>query len=316
MMAAEDTLWTVTGTGSGCLFLRGVDEQVAVELAHGGGLIVVGRHSPLRGRVEGAVRRGQVERVLPGIYAATGSVDCGLRCRALQLADGDAVIMGEAAAWLLGLPDAKEPQRVTALSTTLRLDTPRFRTLERRVDPELVGIARGLRVTCPALTALDLATTQGGRPLDAALRSGIPLPTLWSVFRSLPHRPGNATLRRLLTESRDEPWSEAERSAHLLLHRARLSGWKTNHPVQVSLGRVHVDVGFPHLRMALEIDGFEFHCSRAQFERDRARDVALFLAGWGVHRFTADHVFSRPDAFLEEVRGLLAARERLLGRAA
>jgi very-short-patch-repair endonuclease len=306
----------MTGTALRCLFLRDVDEQLAIALAHGGGLIRVGRNSPIRGRVDGAVRRGELERVLSGIYAATGTVDCGRRCHALHLADGDVVIMGEAAAWLLGLPDAKEPQRVTALSTTLRLDTPRFRTLDRHLDPELVGIARGLRVTCPALTALDLAATQGGRPIDAALRSGIPLTTLWSVFRGLPHRPGNATLRRLLIESRDEPWSEAERSAHLLLHRARLSGWRTNHPVSVSLGLVHVDVGFPRLRLALEIDGYEFHSSRSQFERDRARDVALGLVDWVVHRFTADHVFGRPESFLEEVRGLLSARERLLGRAA
>lgn len=314
MLEAQETLWMVTGTGLTRLFMRGVDEQLAIALAHGGGLIVAGRHSPLRGRVEGAVKRGQLDRVLSGIYGATGSVDCGLRCRALQLADGDAVIMGEAAAWLLGLDGAREPQRITAISN-LRLNTGGFRTLDRHLDPELVGVVEGLRVTCPALTTLDLVATQGGRPIDAALRSGVPLATLWATFRAMPNRPGNAAIRRLLVESRDEPWSEAERTAHLLLHRARVSGWKTNHPVRLPTGWVRLDIAFPHLRLALEIDGYEFHSSRGQFESDRARDVALCLAGWGVHRFTATQVFGRPDAFLQEIRGLLDRRQRLLCRA-
>nr|NLI49450.1 DUF559 domain-containing protein [Propionibacterium sp.] len=285
-----------------------MNEELVLALAQGGGLIALHRGSPLRGRVAGAVRRGELQRVLLGIYAPTGHLDCRLRCGALQLADPDAVIMGEAAAWLLGFDKAREPQRVTALSRRLRLDDSTFRTYDRRLAPELVELVDGIRVTCPALTALDLSHTQGGRPIDAALRAGIALPTLWAAFRAAPNRPGNATIRRLLLESRDEPWSEAEREAHRLLHRARIAGWHTNHPVRLPGGWVRLDIAFPRLQLALEIDGYAFHSGRAEFEADRTRDVALALAGWAVHRFTAARVFGHPDAFVAEVQALLAQR--------
>lgn len=286
-----------------------MNEELLGTLAHGGGLIALHRGSPLRGKVARAVRRGELQRVLPGIYAPAGRLDGRLRCGALQLLDPDVVIMGEAAAWLLGFDKAREPQRVVALSRRLRLDNSTFRTHDRRLDPELVDRVDGIRVTCPALTALDLALTQGGRPIDAALRGGIALSALWAAFRAAPNRPGNATIRRLLLESRDEPWSAAEREAHRLLHRGRIAGWRTNHPILLPLGWVLLDIAFPRLRLALEIDGYEFHSSRAAFEADRARDVALALAGWAVHRFTAARVFGHPDAFLEEVQALLAARD-------
>jgi very-short-patch-repair endonuclease len=38
--------------------------------------------------------------------------------------------------------------------------------------------------------------------------------------------------------------------------------------------------------VVVEIDGFEFHGTRAAFETDRARDAELQAAGWRVLRFT------------------------------
>jgi hypothetical protein len=37
---------------------------------------------------------------------------------------------------------------------------------------------------------------------------------MWEALRPTPNRRGNAPRHRLLTESRNEPWSEAEREGH------------------------------------------------------------------------------------------------------
>ena len=49
---------------------------------------------------------------------------------------------------------------------------------------------------------------------------------------------------------------------------------------------VYLDVGFRRRRLAVEIDGREFHSDRKLFETDRWRQNALVLDGWRVLRFT------------------------------
>jgi hypothetical protein len=57
-------------------------------------------------------------------------------------------------------------------------------------------------------------------------------------------RVGNPTKRYLLLDSRDEPWSAAERKFHRLLHDAGITGWKANRPVVLDDFTCYVDVIF------------------------------------------------------------------------
>jgi very-short-patch-repair endonuclease len=68
-----------------------------------------------------------------------------------------------------------------------------------------------------------------------------------------------------------------------------------------------VDALWPHQRLVVELDGYEFHRTRAAFERDRARDAALQLAGYRVLRVTSRRLAGEPAAVAETIRSLLEA---------
>ena len=163
-------------------------------------------------------------------------------------------------------------------------------------------------MTTRALAAVELSTEDSAF-LDSALRGGVRLADLWEAYRLTPQRPGNVERRRLLIESRDRPWSPAERRAHIALRSARIKGWKTNLGVRLrSGGLAYLDIAFRKLRLAIEIDGWEFHSTRQAFARDRERDRQLDLLGWRVIRFTALEVIDHPNAFVSDVVAALHRR--------
>ncbi len=57
--------------------------------------------------------------------------------------------------------------------------------------------------------------------------------------------------------------------------------------VNAAVEGMEVDFHWPAHGLVVEIDGFEYHRTRAAFERDRERDLALQLAGLRVVRLTA-----------------------------
>jgi very-short-patch-repair endonuclease len=59
------------------------------------------------------------------------------------------------------------------------------------------------------------------------------------------------------------------------------------HPVKIGGNRYRIDLAYPCERIAVELDGFDFHRSRTSFDADRARGNALVLAGWQLLRFTS-----------------------------
>ena len=56
--------------------------------------------------------------------------------------------------------------------------------------------------------------------------------------------------------------------------------------VNAAVEGMEVDFHWPTERLVVEIDGFEYHRTRAAFERDRDRDLALQLVGLRVVRLT------------------------------
>ena len=113
---------------------------------------------------------------------------------------------------------------------------------------------------------------------------------------------GNPTKRYLLLDSRDEPWSAAERKFHRLLRDAGITGWKANRPVVLDDFTCYVDVLFRNLKLAIEIDGRLFHTGADIFETDRSRQNQLVLDGWCVLRFTWTMIEERPETVLAMVR--------------
>ena len=59
------------------------------------------------------------------------------------------------------------------------------------------------------------------------------------------------------------------------------------HPVSVGGRQYRIDLAYPEHKVAIEIDGWEYHRSRSAFDDDRTRANDLVVAGWHVLRFTS-----------------------------
>lgn len=263
-----------------------------------------------------AVGRGEIVRLLPGIYGPPGSHESlALRAAALRLADPDAIITGAAAAHLTWWPDLPAPL-LTAVRRQRAASAAGFRWERRSIPFGLIAESHGLRYTSPALTVLDLIADHGGRPIDEALRRGaVTLAQVWHALDLTPRRRDNALRRALLEDSCDLPWSEAER----LLHRYVRAGrhpwpYSTNHPVSLADGRVaYLDLAMPALKLYLEADGYRYHGPRTAFEHDRDRDTDLAAQGWQGHRFSAAFLDHSPEESLRRINAIIDHRVRQLG---
>ena len=213
--------------------LGGVDE-VVTRLRAGGGVLARREHRELAGPLDRLLRTGTLVALLPGVYCPP-ELAADLRVQALGAllwAGADAVLTGLTAAGLTYWPSAPAAPVTLALPTTTRRSRVPVRVERRTIPPELVLRRPGLVVTCPSATAVDLAATDhGGAAIDEALRTrAATLDQLWTAFAAQPDRPGNLARRALLQDSRDEPWSEAERECHRLLRQAGITGWGPTNP--------------------------------------------------------------------------------------
>lgn len=220
--------------------------------------------------------------------------DLAARLQAVGLWQPDAVITGSAAARLTFWPTLTVNEIEVAWHGHSP-QAPGYTFSQRRIAPEHVVETGGARITTPALTAVDLCGSLGGDPIDTLLRSRMArIPDLWTALEEHRHRRGNHARRRLLIESRDEPWSAAERESHHLLHVHRIGGWTANYPVLIRGQRYFIDVAFVSARLAIEIDGrlheddpVHLRARPLPAERPRTRR----LAGAPVH---VEHADPRP----------------------
>ena len=259
------------------------------------GVIALRHHPDLVGPIQWLVRRGDLHPVLPEVYAPQLDVDTfDARISALMAWQPNAILVGAAAARVSFWPTIRVPT-VTCAVKHHRQPQRGFHFSRRQVPAELVVSRAGLRYTSPALTALDLCESHGGDAIDEALRAGAT--TLRSLHHALPltsARLGNAERRRLLLDSKDEPWSAAERKFHRLLRDARITAWKANQLVVLGGSLFFLDVVFRGVKLAVELDGRLYHSGSEVFETDRWRQNLLVLDGWCVLRFTSAMIDERP----------------------
>jgi len=281
--------------------------EVGQALRDGGG-VIARRHRPeLAGTLDWLLRTKQLVAVLPGIYARDSRAgELEVRVRAAALWEPNLVFTGATAARLSFWPGL-EVKAVTGAVPAKRRPPAGFVVSRRSVPSELLLERRGIRITAPALTALDLCDTHGGDALDTVLRSRqTTMAHLHQALALTSGRAGNTERRALLLESRGEPWSAAERQGHRLLHAARITGWKANFPFEVRALLFFLDIAFPRRRLAVEIDGRKYHTDKLVFEQDRWRQNEIVLAGWRILRFTWDMVCNQPRLVLEHLRRALA----------
>ena len=97
-----------------------------------------------------------------------------------------------------------------------------------------------------------------------------------------------------------------ERRFLALLDAHRLPRPRTNE----ALGRYQLDARCPEQRLIVELDSYGIHTTRRAFERDRARDRALTVAGDRVVRISWRQLRNEQAAIAHELRTLLTAGPR------
>lgn len=169
-------------------------------------------------------------------------------------------------------------------------------------------------VTSPARTLVDLAGRVGATELGALLDDGlrrrvVTLDGMAVCIARLQRGPGRrpTVVHEVLCARMPgyEPGdSDFERHVLQLLVSAGIRGFVAQHQVRVGRRRYLIDVAFPELGLAIELDGWDVHRTRTAFDADRARANDLVVAGWTVMRFT----WNMPDERIVAVTRAACAR--------
>ena len=186
--------------------------------------------------------------------------------------------------------------------------------------PDLAVEREGMAITDPTRTIIDLGLVLPTRSVSAALGKALSIRLLTitqakSLREALARRGRNGTGiagevidGRLLTGGNDK--SELETRLWRLTQGASLPPPKLQHEVWHA-GRciALIDAAYPDLKLAIEVDGYEFHSSPDAFQHDRTRQNLLVALGWTVLRFTWADVVKHPDMVASLIRDALTRLE-------
>jgi very-short-patch-repair endonuclease len=226
---------------------------------------------------------------------------------AAVLATGaDAVLSHESAAALWTLrADPIEIVEVSVPANSRRRLTGIAAHRRSNLRPEDVTTYRGIPVTTPSATIVDIASALDRHGVEAAInvadqRGLLTPPALRSFVDAMPPRPGRGKVRRVLdrrtfTFTR----SQLERRFLPIARDAGLPSPQT----AVHLNGYEVDFHFPTIGLVVETDGLRYHRTPAQQTRDRVRDQTHTAAGLTTLRFTHEQIRYQRDY----VRRTLAA---------
>jgi len=269
-------------------------------------------------RLTELVRRAAIVRVARGVYAV------GERLRDPASIAG--ALLGvlsfeSAAAWY----GADLPSTVDSVHVTVSRNRGRrvgeikgvrlHRADLRRGD---VRIVRGVAVTSPLRTALDLARhlplEHAVAIIDSLMRQKLLTAAAFEQAARRSAGPGRRRIQMVAKLVDHKSGSVLESLTRVLLFRHGVRPPRSQHVVvhAASGWRGRLDFAWPQLRVALECDGYEFHAAREPFQGDRRRWSTLSRAGWHVGVVTWFDVTRDPAYVVQLVRDLLALEAPLL----
>jgi very-short-patch-repair endonuclease len=226
-----------------------------------------------------------------------------------------------AAACLLGGPGSAVSHRAAAPFHGVRLpgDVPIEVSVPRSRAPRTAGIVAhrsrdldadqivridGLPVTGPVRLLVDLGQVVPWWLVDRALehllsRKAVTVPQVRAglAHHSRRGRNGCGALRHVLERRGLVDLAPEGVTESLLAQVCRdhdLPLPEHQHEVVVGGRRYRIDFAYVDRRVAIEVDGYEFHAGPEQFELDRARGNDLVLTGWTLLRFTFQQLVHRP----------------------
>ena len=236
-----------------------------------------------------------LRRVHQGVRAVGDLSQLG-RYMAAALALGPAAVVSHVSAlMLLGLlPHAPGD---------IHVSVPGYNGRRRRGGIEVHRLARLAAGTC-----LGIPVTS---PTQALKDAKLPRHLLYRALEEAEKRRYQVTLPlndvvRLRQATEGYTRSPAEAEALLVMAEHGLELPLVNH----QLNGVEADFHWPHPRLVLEIDGWEFHKERRQFEEDRRRELVHAAAGWRVVRASALQVFETPELLVRAIAPAVTPRPR------
>ena len=286
------------------------------------------RPSQLAGRVfrgSTAVRSGLLtrhqlhssawRRLFPDVYACADlPVTHALRTAAVTrflIPGAVATARSAAVLWDVGLVGATDDVEVTLPPGSRAGAVPGVRVTRRQLRDEETTTRRGIPVTTPLRTALDLGrlrpTDDAVVALDRFLAPGLVLVHELRAAAALATGRDCRRIRRAATLADGLAESPQETRLRLLVQRSSLPLAVAQFRVRDDAGRrvARVDFAWPEHRLALEYDG-AWHAEPGQFRRDRDRLNGLTAAGWRVIFVTAADL-RNPEALLRRIAQALAS---------
>jgi hypothetical protein len=241
--------------------------------------------------IRGMIGRGQLLRILPGVYAVGHRrLTMHGRLHAAQLdagAGAGAFLSHRTAAAHRGL--CRHPTTIDLTILTGHTPrAPRGLRVHRTtipVDRSQARLVDGLLTATVPRIIVDLARTERAGEIQRLIRESIRtgqfnLPALAAAIDAHPRRPGTglarAALQRYLPGSEDRcSWLETQFQAHergdprlpTPLYNQKRQGYE-------------IDVLWEGPRVTLELDGRPYHVAVEDFDRDRAKDRTLQRHGW------------------------------------
>jgi very-short-patch-repair endonuclease len=266
-----------------------------------------------RGFAESRCAKGSMRRLHRGVYVM-GSAPLlpGARELAAVLAcGGETFVSHRAGAFIWGLAKrAGGNVDVTVVGRHCRSRPGLSVHRPKQLDPRDRAVKRGIPVTAPARTLVDLAATAADSELERAIAEAYALRIVTrrqieaAIARASRHT-GIGTLRDIVTRSGGPAFtrSQAERRMLGLIRQAQLAIPRAN----ARLAGREVDFFWPAQRLVVEVDGHAFHGHRLAFERDRRRDAMLVAAGYRVIRVTWRQLTEEPLALVASVAQALGS---------
>ncbi|HMG44443.1 MAG TPA: type IV toxin-antitoxin system AbiEi family antitoxin domain-containing protein [Acidimicrobiales bacterium] len=299
------------------------DDEVAELASRQHGLVSVaqlGRLDVSRSAIRGRVARGIWTTAGRGVLRLAGApATWESSVLAHVLAAGEAALASHrtaAALWGLDGTDRRQLDISVPRGTWYRHDgvhTHESTDLDRTRPVRRNGIP----MTSVERTLLDLGAVVGFRRVELALddarrRRLVTWDTLLDtlVLHARRGRDGVGTLRAILDEHFGEVVVTDSGFERLVISVLRDAGLPTpvlQHEVRVAGRTYRLDLAYPDLRVAIELDG-SVHLRRDVWEADHVRQNALILAGWTLLRFTWADYSTRAPLLVSEVRAALRRR--------
>jgi hypothetical protein len=251
--------------------------------------------------------KGNLIRVFPGVYRvghAALSTEATYTAAVLACGDG-AVLGGRAAAFLLGMIRGQAPAPGVHTRTERQIAGIATRRA-RSMDPRDVTTWKGIPVTTPARTLVDLAESLSLDQLSRAMHQADVLhhttpDHVEAVLQRRPTSKGAAKLREVIHGDQGRILSKLERAFIRLLKANHLPLPTTNRPA----GGRFVDCRWPELKLTVELDSYRYHRSRHAWEQDRLRERQAYAHGDQFRRYTWGDVVEHPRPTLSELRAVL-----------